>query len=180
MRILGIDPGFAKLGWCLAEYDGNAPSVLHMGVLETTKDTRKVLACVDNVRRAQEIRDGLMSLTALYVDVFCAEAMSFPRNASSAAKVAMAWGVIASVAQDIHVPIVQVSPQQIKVATTGSLKASKVRVGQELCRMCPEIVSMLEPLAVNKREHPIDALGAIVAALGSEVIKMGLRVDQKS
>jgi hypothetical protein len=39
----------------------------------------------------------------------------------------------------------------------------------------PKIVDLLGGIAAGKQEHPIDALGAIVAALDSDIVKAGLR-----
>jgi hypothetical protein len=38
----------------------------------------------------------------------------------------------------------------------------------------PEVLKLLEDTPPSRREHPHDALGAIVASLGSEVMKMGV------
>jgi Holliday junction resolvasome RuvABC endonuclease subunit len=189
MRILGLDPGFANLGWCVAIYHPHETgpsltglSVTDMGCIETKKDPRKVLVSVDNVRRAQAItwmlRDIIWEASdeepVRLVDAIAIEAMSFPRNASSAAKVSLAWGVISALSALWEIPVIQASPQDIKEAVTDSRKASKALMETTLGERYPEVLKLLEDTPPSRREHPYDALGAIVASLGSEVMKMGV------
>ena len=54
--------------------------------------------------------------------------MSFPRNASTAGKMSICWGVLAAIAEARGLPIVQASPQALKRAVTGSSSASKDEV----------------------------------------------------
>jgi crossover junction endodeoxyribonuclease RuvC len=183
VRILGLDPGFANLGWCMALYPDL--KVVSMGCIETKKDQRKVLVSVDNVRRAQrltrELRELIWEIATVkvepvrMVDIIAVEAMSFPRNASSAAKVSLAWGVISAISALWEIPVIQASPQDIKEAVTGSRKASKALMESTLNLGYPEVLTLLEGTPQSRREHPYDALGAIVASLGSEVVKMGAR-----
>jgi hypothetical protein len=70
--------------------------------------------------------------------------------------------------------MIQVSPQDIKEAVTGSRKASKALMETTLSERYPEVSKLLEDTPAGRREHPYDALGAIVASLGSEVMKMGV------
>jgi Holliday junction resolvasome RuvABC endonuclease subunit len=111
------------------------------------------------------------------VDVIAIEAMSFPRNASSASKMSLTWGVISALSALWEIPMIQVSPQDIKEAVTGSRKASKALMETTLSKRYPEVLTALEDVPMSRREHPYDALGAIVASLGSEVVKMGVRGD---
>jgi Holliday junction resolvasome RuvABC endonuclease subunit len=154
-----------------------------MGCIETKKDPRKVLVSVDNVRRAQaitrQLRGIIWELTSddepvRLVDAIAIEAMSFPRNSSSAAKMSLCWGVISAVSHLWQMPMIQVSPQDIKEAVTGSRKASKALMETTLGERYPEVSKLLEDTPASRREHPYDALGAIVASLGSEVMKMGV------
>jgi Holliday junction resolvasome RuvABC endonuclease subunit len=193
MRILGLDPGFANLGWCVAIYEPGPPgpreglSVTDMGCIETKKDPRKVLVSYDNVRRAQAITRQLRGIIwelssdeepVRLVDAIAIEAMSFPPNASSAAKMSLCWGVISAVSHLWQMPMIQVSPQDIKEAVTGSRKASKALIETTLSERYPEVSKLLEDTPASRREHPYDALGAIVASLGSEVMKMGVSRDE--
>jgi len=172
MRLVGCDPGLAYMGVCLADLNDGLLTVQEMHIIETKKDQRKVLQCEDNVKRLKKIFLRLEYLCSDYfVGAICAESMSFPRNASAAAKVAMSWGVIVSIAVRANLPIVQSSPQDIKLAVCDSKKASKEAMHVRLSNQYPEIVGLLEHIPASRREHPVDALGAIVAALDSDVVR---------
>ena len=183
MILLGLDPGFANLGWATAIWDGRILSVTGMGCIQTRKDTRKVLAAIDEDRRTCELALAIRELIWSYtesepvriVDLICIEATSYPRNASSAAKVALCRGVISSLRALWDMPLIMSSPQNIKEAVTGSRKASKAQMEATLSGRYPEVLKHLEGTPMSRREHPYDALGAIVAALGSEVVRMGAR-----
>lgn len=183
MMLLGLDPGFANLGWCKAIYNGKDVIVVKMGCFQTRKDGRKVLQAIDEDKRTCEIAMELRDLIwedaddrpVKMVDLICIESTSYPRNASSAAKVALCRGAISSLRAMWDIPLVMSSPQNIKEAVTGSRKASKAEMEATLSGRYPEVLKHLEGTPMSRREHPYDALGAIVAALGSEVVRMGAK-----
>lgn len=174
MISLGVDPGFASFGYCL--FDLETERVLLLGVIRTQKAKGKVLASVDNLRRAREIHASVKSvLRGWDVAAICAESMSYPRNSSSAAKVALAWGVLACVSNDLDLPIVQASPQAIKKRLCGRQDASKEDIEQVLRHNYPSAV-MPKEVPATFHEHAWDALSAVVACLDSEVIRMARRI----
>lgn len=171
MIALGLDPGFKSLGWAHVRIDRRSEMIADLGLLESEK--RGGRATDDNVRRTREIARALSPLFE-GVDVVCCEAMSFPRSASVAAKMALAWGVIVCLAEARELPIVQVTPQALKIAVCGDKTAPKEAVLSSLSRRYPELLIHLEPLRRTAHEHPTDAVGAVVASLPSELVR-GLR-----
>ncbi len=170
--VLGIDPGFASVGYALLRPGTEGFVLLKMGVVRTEKwkpskkrpKATKPSASEDNVRRAQEIGSALLELLE-GVDTICVEAMSFPRNASAAAKMAMFWGVLSTLALIRGLNVIQVSPQKIKIAVTGHNSAEKEEVQAALEKLFgAESVDLSGITDVPKslREHPFDALGAAV------------------
>jgi Holliday junction resolvasome RuvABC endonuclease subunit len=178
--IVGIDPGFASLGLCKVELlPSGAEFPFDVRLVETEKSDKKreVRAADDNVRRARELHAAIVEyLGSDRVVAFCAEAMSFPRSSSVAAKVAMAWGVIASIAEARGIPILQASPQAVKRATTGVKNSSKVDVENALRERYESCDELFELVTKSKREHVVDAVGAVVACLDSDVIRMARQV----
>lgn len=177
---LGLDPGFACLGYAVVELTGTTISVKTLGIIRTEKSDkkRKVLASDDNLRRARELVRAFHPIAEGTVAI-CAEAMSFPRNSSAAAKVAMCWGVVACLSELMDVPIVQVSPKELKRAVCGNATASKEEVAKALDQrfgrtFAEELVG--KGVAPSFHEHPYDALGAVVASLESEVLRMARRL----
>ena len=136
-----------------------------------------MLQSEDNLRRARELHRQLGSV-AKDAHVFCVESMSFPRNAGSAAKVAMGWGVIAALAEDLGIPVVQSSPQEIKKVLTGAKNASKKEVQDTLGLRYNNLSELLtEITAKSDLDHAYDALAAVVASLDSEVIRMVRKIS---
>jgi crossover junction endodeoxyribonuclease RuvC len=182
--LLGIDPGFASLGWALVELqlEDDAPvQLVAVGVLRTKKSARKrgTLASDDNLRRARELYAGLSALERVWRPaVVCAESMSFPRNAGAAAKMSIAWGVLAALTEARGLPLVQCSPQQLKRAVCESASASKLDVLGALTHRYPALLLKLADTPRSLWEHPVDALGAVHAALGSEVVRTLRRSGQ--
>jgi crossover junction endodeoxyribonuclease RuvC len=175
VRVLGLDPGLASFGWAVADLEVSGLAVVDVGVFCTVKSARKhgVLAADDGVRRARELGLRLAGLLDRHRPaVVCAEAMSHPRHASSAGKLAMAWGVVAAELERRGLPLAMESPQGIKKALTGARDASKEDVGAALLARWPGLAVLLAPLPKGLHEHAQDALAAIVACETAEVVRL--------
>lgn len=174
--VLGCDPGLASFGLALVDVDATDERVVALEVLRTEKSSRKrsVLAADDNVRRCRELSARLLYLVGQHRPrVICAESMSHPRGSSAAAKLAMSWGALATVAEILALPLVQAAPKAIKLATAGSGTASKEDVQAALERRYP---GLAWPSRKSDVEHAADALGAVVACLESDVVRMARRL----
>lgn len=173
--VVGIDPGFASCGVTVAELLAETELVYLMDVITTEKSSKKrsVRASEDNVTRAIKIFNDLHNLIPRKTIAFCAEAQSWPRNASASAKVGIAWGVICAVAEDLGIPILQATPKEIKKCVCGKGTASKLEVQEALVQ---RYGSLPLPKQKGKREHVCDALGAIVTCLDAPAIMMARRL----
>lgn len=172
VAVLGIDPGFAALGLARVEYRADGCTAVDtLRTFRTAKSGKKaaVLATEDNMRRCQEIGEALATYFADEdVVAVCCESQSWPRNAGAAAKVAMAWGVLAEIARARGVPIVQASPQRIKLAACGRRSATKLEVRAAMDKRYP-----LHPPWPRRKadvEHAADALAAVWACRDAGVI----------
>jgi Holliday junction resolvasome RuvABC endonuclease subunit len=182
-RILGIDPGFASIGWAVVESNDELDTldVVGAGVVRTKKAKAKqrVLAADDNFRRAGEIGRALGRIMLEHrVDAVCAEAMSFPRSSSVAAKMAMCWGVLAQLCETWGLPLVQTSPQKLKRAVTGNASASKDDVAAALYTRLPDALGALVGIPKSIHEHAMDAFGAIIACLESDTVRAVVQPGQ--
>lgn len=187
-KILGLDPGFANVGFAVYRVElaqGTQPErqvVERAGLIWTEKSDKKrnVLAVDDNTRRTREISKALASLISSNdIQAICAEAMSFPRHASNAAKMAMTWGVIISLAEGRRIPIVQPSPQEIKLALCKRKDASKQDIREAIeAKFGMELASKmadhngLKLTAKADFDHPFDAIASVLTGLESEVLRM--------
>lgn len=179
--VLGLDPGFANVGWALVELDGgihgSTPElIVAMGLIETEKSSAKqnVLASNDNYRRAREIARAVRGLKPR-PQVICAESMSFPRSSSAAAKVAMTWGVIADFCEAENIAMLMASPKELKKAVCNDASASKTEIQIALRARFgsrPEELLKEAKIPPSSQEHPYDALAAVIACVDSEMIRL--------
>lgn len=178
---IGLDPGFASFGVAVVELEQETDRPISMQVIRTAKANKKLkmLAVEDNFVRAQLIADELSKIILAHdVVALGAESMSFPRNASSSAKVGMTWGIIATLAARHNLPVFQCSPQQLKDKIAGSKKASKDDVANALRQRYPDadFDDLLKSLPLGEHEHAWDALGSVVVCLDAEPVKMVRRM----
>ena len=179
-RILGLDPGFASFGWAVVQL-GRRDVCLDAGVWRTKKSPKRcnVTSASDMHRRGAIIAQSLMAVVARYKPVVaCAEALStgFP-NTITMIQLGRAWGILDAMCVQHNMPIVEATPQDIKLATTGKRSASKGEVMASILELYPEVAPMFARIkAKTQLEHPSDALGAVVACDGSEVVRMARRM----
>lgn len=188
VHVLGIDPGFASVGCAILKLTPQGEVPILMEVIRTEKSAakRNVRASDDNLERAKEIVTHLRRLVTTFdVRIICAETMSFPRNASAAAKMAICWGLLAAVASEHGIPVVQASPQEIKKAVCGRKDASKEDVQTALQARYPLLAesvtknggpSILRDVPRSLWEHPYDAAAAVIACRDSEVFLLARRM----
>lgn len=186
--VLGVDPGFASVGWSVLKLLPSGEELVEMGVIRTEKSAakRNVRASEDNLERAKEIAAAFQTLIDKYrVQLICAETMSYPRNSSAAAKMAMCWGVLAALAHQYGIPIAQATPQEVKKAVTGRKDSSKEEVQEAVRSLFPVLQGgeakhggpyILRAVPRSLWEHPYDATAAVVACRQSEVLLFARRV----
>ena len=124
MKILGIDPGMAIVGYSIVEYDGKNLELLHSGSIQTQKGERESA-------RLLEIYNDMNIIVEKYQPDVCAiEKLFFFRNTTTVMPVAHARGVILTVLEKYGVPIFEYTPIQVKQTLTGYGRADKKEVEQ--------------------------------------------------
>lgn len=124
MKILGIDPGMAIVGYSVVEYDGNTPVLLHSGSVQTSKDKKEPA-------RLLEIWEDMNVIIDKYKPDVCAiEKLFFFRNQTTVMPVAHARGVILAVLEKYGVPVFEYTPMEVKQVLTGYGRADKKEVEQ--------------------------------------------------
>jgi len=169
-RILGLDPGLANFGMAIVDVEDDGTSkVVDMTVIRTKK-VRGADLTDDLVRRLRQVSIGFnLFVMERIFDSLAAEAFSVQRNAKTAAT----WGIIASYAAHLSIPIVQPTPQAIKKAICGgSGKVTKKQVENELASLygsrATRGVLRKRGVAEGAFEHAFDALGAILATIEAD------------
>lgn len=149
MRILGIDPGYAILGYGVIDTEGYKYSVVDYGVIETHKNT-------PFPERLDQLYRGMNQLiTEFKPEVAVFEELFFYHNATTAIAVGSGRGVALLAAQQAGLPLYEYTPMQIKLAVTGDGHADKHAVQQ--------MVKLL--LNLQKIPKPDDAADALAAAI---------------
>lgn len=176
--VLGIDPGFAKLGVARVNVDPeHGDMLMELAVYQTKPSAkkRKVLAMDENLRRLGELVDNVRPHIER-ADVVCMESFSPPRHASAAAKIAFAWGAVIALCRALDKPVLQCSPQLLKKTLTGARNASKHDIAAAVDRVFGEhnVVAELERggIAPSNAEHCYDAAAAIITCLDSETVRL--------
>ncbi len=159
MVILGIDPGYAIVGWGLVEYKNNSFSPLRYGAVTTESN-------MEFNSRLKVIFDDVSEIIKTFKpDALAIERLYFTTNQKTAIMVAEARGVILLAAQQNNVPIFEYTPLQVKTAVTGYGKAKKPQI-MEMTRRLLKLPSIPKP------DDTADALAIAIThcqAAGSEL-----------
>ena len=149
MRILGIDPGYAILGYGIIDVEGNHFKPIEYGAVTTE-------AGMDMPDRLKVLYNGLMEIIDKYNPQQASiEELFFNNNAKTAINVSQARGVILVAAENCNIPIFEYTPLQIKQAVVGYGRAEKKQVQQ----MTKAILNLC---AVPKPDDIADALAVAV------------------
>lgn len=147
MRILGIDPGLAAVGWGIITYPEGGPGDVEFGSIRTA--SKRPLG-----ERLVKIHDELIELIErTEPEAVSVEELFFATNVKTAITVAQARGVALLAAAHAGKTLAEYTPLQIKKAVTGRGGASKKQVQQ--------MVAVLLGLKdIPRPDHAADALAA--------------------
>lgn len=149
MIILGIDPGYAIVGYGVIEYNNNHFKVLDFGAVTTKTHT-------DFTDRLLHIYSGIRNLVEIYnPQAMAIEKLFFNTNQKTAIDVAQARGVIILAARQHGVPIFEYTPLQVKQSVVGYGRAEKKQV-QEMTKLI---------LNLDKVPKPDDTADALAMAI---------------
>lgn len=149
MRILGIDPGYATIGFGLIESNRGDHRLLQYGTITTPAD-------MEFPQRLKMIYDDMVQLLdALQPDVISIEELFFGHNVTTGIGVSHGRGVILLAAAQKEIPIFEYTPMQVKQAVCGYGKAEKRQVMDMTRRL----------LKMKEAARPDDAADAIAMAL---------------
>lgn len=150
MRILGIDPGTARLGWGVLEYMDSKFKVYGSGCIETSAKTERA-------KRLYEISLELEKIITKYnPEIIVVEEIFFSKNIKTAISVAEARGVVLAIAAKYNLQIKELKPTEIKQAVTGIGNAPKEQI-QKMVQI------MLNLKHIPKLDDTADALACAIA-----------------
>ena len=148
MRIIGIDPGLARVGYGIIEIENERKILLDCGVIETDKVKKEE-------DRLYEIFQDLNELINHWRPTAAAVEKFFFYRSSTTISVVQARGVIMMVLASKKIHVSEYSPAQIKLTIAGSGKASKKEV----------LDAVMYNLKLNKPPKPDDSADALAIAL---------------
>ena len=146
MRILGIDPGVAIVGFGLIETERSAVRMLQYGAINTSA----------GLPLATRLEQDLTQLIRQFQpDEIAIEELFFSKNITTGIAVAHGRGVILCTAEKMGVPIYEYTPMQVKQAVVGYGLAEKKQVMDMTRRL----------LKLNAVPRPDDAADALAIAI---------------
>lgn len=161
MRVLGVDPGFATFGWAEAHVGQGLLAFTALGSTFTVKDP-DLSAADDLFTRCEDIAGNLLERNV--PDLLCLEAMSHPRNASSATKLGASHGVIAAVvAACFECDVTMLSPYQARKVLTGLKKPTEQEAHDVLRALYPEVQLLTRDFKKKELPHALDAAVQVAA-----------------
>lgn len=157
LRILGIDPGIAIVGFGFIDKAGHKLTPVQYGSIQTKAGTPPE-------QRLLQVYESAGALMDKYKpDAVAIEKLFFNRNVTTAFDVAQARGAIIIAAAQRELPIGEYTPLQVKQAVVGYGKAEKRQV-QEMVKM------FLKLSAVPKPDDVADALAVAICHAHSAVM----------
>jgi crossover junction endodeoxyribonuclease RuvC len=163
--IIAIDPGYDRCGVAILTEEDGKPVIIYSVCLTSDKNSHQH-------ERLAFIYQQLENLVTKYKpEYLCIETLFFSVNKKTAFKVAEARGAILALAGNNNLSVIELSPQAIKIAMTGSGNATKEQV-QKMVRLTVKLS------AETKLDDEIDAIALGVASLQTiklENLKKGLQ-----
>ena len=130
MRVLGIDPGIATIGFGVLDSEKNSHKLVKCGVITTPAHTSLS-------SRLEQIYDDMLHLLDLFKpDAVSIEELFFNTNITTGISVAHGRGVILLACRKYGVRVFEYTPLQVKQAVAGYGRAEKRQVMEMVKRIC--------------------------------------------
>ena len=165
MRILGIDPGVAIVGFGVVDSEGGTQRMVQYGAINTPANTPLAARLV-------QIEQDLMELLDQFKpDEVAIEELFFSKNITTGIAVAHARGVILATVEKAGIPLYEYTPMQVKQAVVGYGGADK----KQVISMVTRILNLPEP---PKPDDTADALAIAICHAHSGCSRMGNYYNQ--
>lgn len=151
IRILGIDPGTARVGFAIVDYNSKQKKIqlINCGVIETSKNKSDALRLV-------EIREDLKAIIEEHKpQIISVEKLFFFKNIKTVIPVAQARGVIIELGANSGLEIFEYTPLEVKNNITGHGRAEKKQVAEMIYQI----------LDLKQEIKPDDAVDAVALAV---------------
>lgn len=163
LRVLGIDPGTARLGYALLDFDINTRRIclVNCGIIQTSKDD-------SDSERLKIIRNDLIKLIEEFKpQIASVEKLFFFKNPKTIIPVAQARGVILETCANKGIKLFEYTPLEMKKIITGQGKAEKSFVSEIIHReLC--LSTKISP------DDAVDAVGLAICVTRADVYRLSL------
>ena len=149
MRVLGMDPGIATVGFGVIDTERSSHKLISCGAIRTPANT-SITSRLNSI--FEDVGELLQKFSP---DSMAVEELFFNTNATTGISVAQGRGVILLAAYRFGVPVYEYAPLQVKLAVTGYGRADKKQVIEMVQRL----------LAMKVPPKPDDAADALAVAL---------------
>ena len=169
MRVVGLDPSLSNWGMIKADLDLDSSllTIIETSLIETKPDTKNKVERKNSqdLRRSRVLFEGLTGFLKDAELVF----VEIPVGSQSARAMA-SYGVCLGVIASIDLPLIQVTPKEVKMASVGSQTASKGQMIEWATQTYPDANWLTKKAKgvqsfTNKNEHLADAVAAIHAGI---------------
>lgn len=147
MKILGIDPGLAIVGYSIIEYSDDSVMLLNSGSIKTSKNNTES-------QRLLEVFEDITTIIEKYKpDIASVEKLFFFKNQKTVMPVAAARGVIMMALERVGIPAFEYTPMEVKQTLTGYGRADKKEVEQMVkialgCDVLPGLDDTVDAMAI--------------------------------
>lgn len=180
IKVIGIDPALRNFGFAHAvvDVDSGEVTIEKLVLAETASANKKTAKVVrknsDDLNRAQILHDALVyecsNASFAFVEV--------PVGSQNARSMA-SYGICIGVLTACPIPMIQLTPAEVKMVATGDKQAAKEEMVQWATNLHPEanwltrkLKGKIVPLADN--EHLADAVAAVYAGLQTDQFKQAM------
>jgi len=179
VSIVGLDPGFASLGWAHIRADkGGTRTLVARGVIRTEPSAKKrrIRVLDVNLERigliAKELRLVLQTAAPAVIAV---EGYSGLRQASAALKMGLAWGATVAVAVSTEAAVVEFTRRDVQIALGLPKKSSK----EDVQRAVATAGCGVDDVPAGIREHAADAVAVALAACDTYLVRGILAAEKQ-
>ena len=176
MILLAIDVSMCNMGWCIAEEQPDKELyILASGTISTGITWRKgerpygvTGTTLDIIKRSNKLQKSVQALIDKYKpDYVCAEVMTGAQSSTTA----KAMGVACSTVGSTDSKLIPISPNDVKRAATGNIKASKKEMCEWALDTYPEIGEWWDlhkdgSPKHSKQEHEADSMAIATGCYG--------------
>ena len=157
MKILGVDPGYERLGVAIIEKSKNTNNLEEL-IYSDCLITSKNLAFP---KRLLKLGSELEKIIKKYQpDALALEDLFFAKNQKTAMAVASVRGMIIYLAEKNNLEISEYSPNTVKLTITGYGRADKAQI----IRLLPKLIKIEKPI---KHDDEYDAIAIALTRLST-------------